>query len=204
MIDHLAILLLAAGQSRRMLGRDKQLEPVGGIPVLRLVATAAARTGMTCYVTLPDREHPRSGTLTDVQISPIYVPDAHLGMGHSITAGIRVIQPTKAQAVMICPTDLPEIREHHFEYMIAAWKKTPDAILRAADATGKLGHPVIFPRVYFNLLMMLAGDQGARAMLTQSQVTPVLFNDQAPTKDLDTPEEWHTWRAQIERAKMDH
>lgn len=204
MTDHLAILLLAAGQSTRMRGGDKQMEPIAGIPVLRLLANAAVQTGMPCYVTLPAPDHPRSHTIQDMRLSQIYVADAHLGMGHSIAAGLRVIQPTHAQAVMICPTDLPDITEHHFETMIETWHKTPDTVLRAADATGKMGHPVIFPRGYFSALINLDGDQGAREVFGQSQITPVLFVDHAPTNDLDTPEDWQKWRAQNGRAEMDH
>ena len=204
MTDHLAILLLAAGQSTRMRGGDKQMEPIGGIPVLRLIAQAAAQTRMPCYVTLPTPDHPRSHTIQDMRMSQIYVADAHLGMGHSIAAGLRVIQPTNAKAVMICPTDLPDITEHHFETMIEAWHKTPNAVLRAADPAGKMGHPVIFPKAYFSALKNLDGDQGARDVLSQSNVRPVLFADHAPTNDLDTPEDWQKWRAQNERAKMDH
>jgi len=77
-------------------------------------------------------------------------------------------------------------------------------VLRAADPAGIMGHPVIFPKAYFSALANLDGDQGAREVFGQSQITPVLFVDHAPTNDLDTPEDWQKWRTQNGRAEMDH
>ena len=47
------ILIPAAGRSSRMRGRDKLLEQVGGIPLLRLRVEAALATGHQVLVTLP-------------------------------------------------------------------------------------------------------------------------------------------------------
>ena len=56
------ILILAAGQSARMRGRDKLAEPVGGVPLLRRQAAMAAEVGDVC-VALPRADHPRAALL---------------------------------------------------------------------------------------------------------------------------------------------
>ena len=52
----IATLLLAAGQSSRMGGRDKLLETVDGVPLLALLTARALRVGPT-FVTLPSPAH---------------------------------------------------------------------------------------------------------------------------------------------------
>ena len=56
----IAILLLAAGSSSRMGSSDKLLEKVAGEPLIALICRRAALTGLQCYVTLPDLQHPRA------------------------------------------------------------------------------------------------------------------------------------------------
>ena len=51
--DKLAILILAAGRSSRMQGRDKLLEPVGGAPLVATLVARARKTGAKVFVALP-------------------------------------------------------------------------------------------------------------------------------------------------------
>ena len=50
----LSILILAAGQSRRMRGRDKHLELVDNIPCTELIARQAIATGLDVRIVVPD------------------------------------------------------------------------------------------------------------------------------------------------------
>ena len=56
------ILILAAGASSRMRGRDKLLQPIRGKPILRMVVDMALATGAPVMVTLPPASGPRRGT----------------------------------------------------------------------------------------------------------------------------------------------
>ncbi|MDQ7071457.1 MAG: NTP transferase domain-containing protein, partial [Rhodobacterales bacterium] len=44
-MNHLAILILAAGASARMNGRDKLLEPINDTPLLGVIVARATSTG---------------------------------------------------------------------------------------------------------------------------------------------------------------
>ena len=102
----IAILLLAAGASSRMKGRDKLMEEVDGQPLLTLMCRRAALTGLPVYVTLPGPSHPRAAATGDAIQVP--VPDAAEGMSASIRRGTAAL-PDDTQAVMILPADMPEI-----------------------------------------------------------------------------------------------
>lgn len=192
-----AILVLAAGAAARMRGGDKLLEPVAGQPLLRLMlqrAVAVARGPVFC--TLPAPDHPRMICLDGLDVTPVMVPDAAEGMGASIRAGARAL-PAGCPAVMILPADMPELDARDLDRMMQAQARHPADILRATDASGGPGHPVIFPARFIPALLRCAGDSGARDVLRaqKADVRAVALPDHHATTDLDTPEAWAAWRA---------
>ncbi|MGA1614500.1 MAG: nucleotidyltransferase family protein, partial [Lutimaribacter sp.] len=86
----LGIIILAAGQSRRMRGGDKLLETVQGQPLLRRIQQAAAATGCPVWVALPGPSHPRAAHLLPAS-QPVYVPDAALGLSASIRRAVAAL-----------------------------------------------------------------------------------------------------------------
>ncbi|CAN0587772.1 unnamed protein product, partial [Ectocarpus sp. 12 AP-2014] len=106
MIDDIRILLLAAGASRRMRGRDKLLQEVDGQPLIARAAEIALATGAQVVVTLPPPPHPRYAALAGLDVRTIPVPDAGEGMGASIRTGIAALPPA-TPAAMILLADLP-------------------------------------------------------------------------------------------------
>lgn len=188
----LAILLLAAGSSSRMAPRDKLLEHVAGEPLIALITRRATLTGLPCYITLPSLSHPRASWIGSA--NPISVPNAAEGMAASIRTGISAL-PDHIKAVMILPTDMPEIESQDLMHLAAHYQGSDGPILRACTADGIPGHPVLFPRRYFAALSALKGDTGARAVLTNEVIQMVTLPDQRATTDLDTPEAWASWRA---------
>ncbi|MGF6860713.1 molybdenum cofactor cytidylyltransferase [Rhodobacteraceae bacterium MBR-64] len=194
--DDIAILIPAAGASRRMRGTDKLLEPVNGVPLLRHQALRALQTGAPVLVTLPGDRPARRDCLADLPVRLITVPDPTEGIAASIRAGVAGLCD-KAQAVMILLADLPEVTTDDLAAMIAAFRADPaQPILRACADDGTPGHPVIFARRHFPALSRLTGDSGARAILARApDLRPYPLPGTRATTDLDTPEAWAHWRA---------
>lgn len=189
-----AILLLAAGASRRMRGADKLLEPVAGEPLLRRQARAALATGAPVVATLPPGAAARRAVLEGLDLRIVEVPDAAEGMGASIRAGVAAL-PEGASGVLLLLADLPELGAGDLAAMLARHAAAPGAVLRATSADGRPGHPVVFPARLFPALAALRGDAGARAVLEGAAVVPVPLPDARATTDLDTPEAWAEWRS---------
>ncbi|HFQ15688.1 MAG TPA: nucleotidyltransferase family protein [Rhodobacteraceae bacterium] len=196
MSGNLPILLLAAGASSRMRGRDKLLEPVaGGQPLLAERVATAQATGQQVLLALPPRAvAPRrwrhAGSATTVE-----VPDPGAGMGASLACLARALPagPAGAAGAMVLPADMPELTPEDLRQVLATFK--PDRISRGAGADGRPGHPVLFPAAYFPQLRRLTGDTGARALLRQAPVRLVPLPARHALTDLDTPEDWQRWRA---------
>jgi molybdenum cofactor cytidylyltransferase len=190
-----AILILAAGQSRRMRGADKLLELVAGKAQIQRVAEAALQTGCTVWVALPPDRPDRAQALSGLDLRHVLVAQAASGISASIAAGLSAI-PTPG-AVLILLADLPEITSDDLQQMISAHRTMPDKILRATDAAGRPGHPVLVPDWARAGFSTLTGDTGARDFLAQNSasVHKVTLPDAHATTDLDTPEDWAAWRA---------
>ena len=188
-----AILIPAAGASSRMAPRDKLLEPVGGVPLLRDRALAALSTAAPVVVTLPPGRPGRREAIADLALRIVIVAQAAEGMGTSIAAGARAVGGT---AVMILPADMPDITAADLGTLLAAAEEAPDAIHRGASG-GVPGHPVVFPAGLVPHLAALRGDEGARAVLRahDDRVRLHELPGGAAFNDLDTPEAWARWRA---------
>lgn len=191
-MSQLAILLLAAGSSSRMAPRDKLMEKVNGQPLLGLMSHRAMQTGLSSFVTIPSLSHPRAAHVGSA--TPIVVPDAAEGMGASIRTGIAAL-PETIGAVLILPADMPEIESQDLLHMAKQFSSDDPQILRACTIDGTPGHPVLFPRRYFEELLTLSGDSGARSVLKIQPVKLVTLPGMRAVTDLDTPESWAIWRA---------
>ena len=192
----IAILLLAAGQSSRMGGRDKLLERINGETLLHRQARRALKLGVPVYVTLPPAtENPERWTeLTDMDLTSVQVANARDGMGTSIAAGVGALDPA-VTGVAVLPADMPDITTFDLETVRIETAKNKNMVHRATTADGRPGHPVYFPKRLFPKLMSLSGDDGARRILKTEQVVGVPIQDDHALTDLDTPDAWAAWRA---------
>ncbi len=197
-MQDIAILIPAAGASRRMRGKDKLLEHVDGQPLLRRQVDRARAAGAHVVVTLPRADHPRRAVLEGLAVQLVEVPDAEAGMSASLRRGIGFLPPG-IKAAIILPADMPEIDTDDILRMINAFRAGPQPTLQqGAGADGTPGHPVLFPADCFPALLQLTGDEGARTVLraNRHRLRAVPLPGQRALTDLDTPEAWDAWRAE--------
>lgn len=189
------ILVLAAGASSRMRGRDKLLQPVKGKPILRMVSDLALATGARVYVTLPPAADARRKVLADSAVTVVAVPDAASGMSRSIVRGVAAIAAAESgpeDGIMILPADMPGFSAKALADLISRFRAEPELIWRGGTTDGVAGHPTIFPRDLWGDLQAITGDEGGRSILKQNQdrVRVVPLPGRMAVIDLDTPEDW--------------
>lgn len=116
-------------------------------------------------------------------------------MSASLGAGIAAL-PTGSSGVMLVLGDMPEVTGRDMADLVAAFDAAGgDVVIRACDADGTPGHPVVFPARLFGELAGLTGDRGAKQILRDEDVRLVSLPGRHATLDLDTPEEWAEWSA---------
>ena len=187
------ILVLAAGASSRMRGRDKLLQPVKGKPILRLVAEAALATGAPVLVSLPPAAAARHCAVEDLSLQILKVPDAALGMSRSIVRGVAAIADAGPEdGLMILPADMPGFTSKALADLISRFRAEPELIWRGGTTDGQPGHPAIFPRDLWPELSAIFGDEGGRSVLKRhaGRVRQVPLPGRMAVLDLDTPEDW--------------
>ncbi|MGC1497995.1 MAG: nucleotidyltransferase family protein [Sulfitobacter sp.] len=193
---HMPIIILAAGQSSRMRGRDKLLEDVDGQPLLRHQALMArAVTSGDVIIALPPRPHPRYGVLANINVTPLPVRDADEGMNASLRAAISALPD--CPCVMVLLADLPDLSAEDLTKVADGVDLHSDTLIwRGATDTGKPGHPIIFKADVFAQLTALKGDSGGRDVVAAAgpNVALIPLPGNRARCDLDTPEDWKAWR----------
>lgn len=193
-----AILILAAGQSTRMRGRDKLLEQVGGVPLLRRQVDMGLATGAPVFVAVAPDMATRQASFADLPATPIVVPEAAEGMSGTLRAAVRHLPAERD--LMILLGDLVALKTADLLAVMAARDTYPDYLVwRGATEDGKPGHPVLFARSLRPSFEHLKGDHGADTIMRsmRDRIKLVPLPDQHARLDLDTPEDWAAWRATI-------
>ena len=185
------IVLLAAGSSSRMRGRDKMLEEVAGTPLLSLMAGRAAKADVPVRVVLGPGQEARRATLSDLPVEIVAATGTD-GMAASIRAGVAGL----TTPVLLMLADMPGITARDIHLMVSLHARAPRAILRAATADGRPGHPVLFPADLVADLGKLRGDDGAKTLIAREhgRLHLLPLEDDRARLDLDTPEDWARWR----------
>ena len=190
------ILILAAGQSTRMGGRDKLLEDVGGVPLLYRQVQRASETGHPVFVALPMDAKARIKAIEGLDATIITVPDAAEGMSGTLRGAVP--QLPQADAFMVTLGDLVALETSDMAAVLAARATHPDHLVwRGATADGKPGHPIIFDDALRSGFKNLKGDDGAAGIIApvRDRTHLVRLPGHRARFDLDTPQDWDRWRA---------
>lgn len=178
-------ILLAAGFSRRF-GANKLLQPLAdGIP-MALIAARHLRAAVPNVLAIVNPGDPTLARLLDEDGFPVTVcPRAEDGMGASLAWAVR--QTPQASAWIVALADMPFIRSETIAQVADAIER-PTA-LAVPVFHGRRGHPVGFGQAYFEQLIQLTGDEGARSILHDhaEQVRWLACEDPGIVADIDTP-----------------
>ena len=191
------ILFLGAGSSSRMRGNDKLLNKINGVPQIERILLEALKLKIPIFVTIPATNIERKLIISKTNAIVIEVQDPKLGMGHSIAEGIIKITKTyDFLSLGICPSDLPDLKFGSFKKLMDYFYKSPDMICRPIKrGSTRFGHPVIFPKKYFNELKLIEGDKGAQNIIQSNENNLNVYetDDESYFSDLDTPEDFAKW-----------
>jgi CTP:molybdopterin cytidylyltransferase MocA len=188
MLRRTAIVILAAGGSRR-LGRPKQLLSVLGEPLLRRVVRTAAEVDPDhLIVVLGSSAYDCVPVIKDCDADIVVNPFWESGLAGSIRIGVERAEEQGADSVLFLLADQPWLNSEVIRRFLSRMNGETDVII-SARYNGILGAPMMFGSSWFPQLKNLEGDQGARNLVSKEESRVEVIDWSEGAIDLDTPED---------------
>jgi molybdenum cofactor cytidylyltransferase len=198
----IAAVVLAAGRSTRMGAVNKMLAEIGGKSLVRIAAEQALASRAKPVIVVTGHERERVETaLAGLPVRFAHNAGFSDGLGTSLKSGIAAV-PDDADGVIVCLGDMPQVDHQLIDKLIAAFDPERSALIVVPSIDGRRGNPVVWSRRFFNDLMAIQGDIGARHLIGSyaEAVVEVPVAGDAALTDVDTPESLSAVKAEIERA----
>ena len=172
------IIILAAGSSSR-LGRPKQLLHYQGQSFIQHITAEALKSNLNpVFVITGANAEKVSVDLQHIEASIVYNARWQEGMASGIITGIEnvLLLHKDIEAMIISVCDQPFLSAALFEQMVETRAASGKGIV-ASRYAGTTGTPVLFARNYFEHLLQLKGEEGAKKLLKMygEDVATVLF-----------------------------
>jgi molybdenum cofactor cytidylyltransferase len=177
----IAVLILAAGDASRF-SSAKQLAVINGKPMLQhCIDTANTLFAGAVYTVLGSRANDVRQHISGTEI--ILNPEWQRGLGRSIAVGASHLKNT-ADAMLVLLADQPRINSQYLERLVALFKGQQVA---CSQYHHHLGVPAIFAERYFDVLIKLDGDKGAKELLQSLCPAPKSLTLGDIADDIDYP-----------------
>lgn len=179
--------MLAGGTSAR-LGQPKQLLPYKGRSLLQHSVQAAlqSNSGPVVLVTGAYAQQVRSQVQQE-RVHIVWNEHWQQGIASSIKCGLQslvaLVPGVQRAAFMVC--DQPFVTASLIKQLLQTSIATGKPIVASAYS-GTVGIPAVFTSSYFNLLLQLTGDEGAKKLMRQHPGQLVIVPFSRGGIDIDT------------------
>ncbi|GAB2683368.1 hypothetical protein GCM10027037_00190 [Mucilaginibacter koreensis] len=185
------IIILAAGASTRMGQPKQQLVYEQETLLQRAIRTAEAAIAVSVVVVLGANAQKLNISAESDRLSICCNDDWQEGMASSIRAGLhRLLKLHPAiEHVLLMLCDQPFVSTELLNQLIQT-EQSQQAGIIACTYQNTLGAPVLFKRKYFNQLLALTGQEGAKKLLVKFSDDVIAVPFEQGAVDIDTPEDY--------------
>jgi molybdenum cofactor cytidylyltransferase len=165
-MNNTGIIILAAGSSSRF-GDTKQLLHFNGKTLLQHVIAEATATGAEPIVVVTGANADRvSKEIKSEKVEIVFNKDWEQGMASGIVIGLKkaIALNNELEKVIIAVCDQPFVSSSLFQQLVEKQNESVKHIV-ASTYADTIGTPALFTKKYFDPLMGLTGDQGAKILL---------------------------------------
>ena len=204
-IRKIEILILAAGQSTRMIGINKLLKNLNGMTLIEKVVCQSLKSkASNVSIIIQKKDLEIENVLSLLPVKILKTSFENIGIGYSISKGMELLKKNNPDGVLILLGDMPDITTKHINRMIDEFiNNSLQKIIRACSQNMIPGNPVLFPKSFFELLLKLKGDNGARKILNNyNHMTKyIILPKMTALTDIDTQEQYDEWRKRNSLSK---
>ena len=194
---NVAIIILAAGGSSR-LGRPKQLMPVNAETLLhRTTRVALESKASQVTVVLGAHAGVCGVELSGLPVRLAFNPVWRDGQASSIVAGLKDVRrhPPHPDAVVILACDQPLLTSSVIDGLIEAHRELGKGMV-ACRYAGTNGVPALFSRRYFDALLRLEGERGAKVLFQDAPEDLACTAFEDGWADIDTMEDYARFQSE--------
>jgi molybdenum cofactor cytidylyltransferase len=187
---NVAAIILAAGRSTRMGGPNKLLAELNGKTLVRIVTEQALASKASDVIVVTGHQAEQvEKALAGLKVKFVRNPEFAAGLASSVKAGIAAVSD-RADAAVICLGDMPLIDARLIDRLIEAFAPDRGNLIAVPVSDNRRGNPVLWSRRFFNELMALDGDIGARHLINRhgEAVAEVAVEGHGAFLDIDTPQ----------------
>lgn len=186
---HIAAVVLAAGESRRMGDANKLTMMVDGTPMVARVVDAllGSRAERVIVVTGHERERIEEA-LSGRNVELVHNQDYEEGIGASIRMGVAALG-NDVDGALVALGDMPWVTAEVIDRLVDAFTADGELSIFIPTFGRKRGNPVLWGSQQFPELLALAGDVGGKALFHRHAAAICYVDVESPgvNIDVDTP-----------------
>jgi CTP:molybdopterin cytidylyltransferase MocA len=189
-MNNTGIIILAAGASSRF-GTPKQLTHFNGKTFLQHVIDEAINADPASIVVVTGANTEEvSSSIGGSNVRIIFNKDWTKGMATGIVTGVHAIRQLDKmiERIIIAVCDQPFVSSALFNQLDKVQQESRKPIV-ASGYANTIGTPVLFTRRYFDNLLNLSGDTGARQLLKEHKEDVITVDFPKGAVDIDTKED---------------
>jgi molybdenum cofactor cytidylyltransferase len=187
----LSLIVLAAGKSTRMRGRNKLLVKVESRPIIRRVVEAALKSKVDEVIVVLGWEADKiRKALDDLPCRFIVNKDYENGQSSSVKAGLKEVGEA-TQAILILPGDVAMIDASSINLVIDEYARRKHPIIVAAHKNMP-GHPILLDRQLFKEIEQIDEQSFGLKAVVKKHEGAMRFVEAGSSnvlRDVDTPED---------------
>ncbi len=188
------IILLAAGSSSRF-GSPKQLAQNNGVSLIHHSVSEAIKVNSDVIVVLGANLDIVKKEIENFPVQIVYNKDWEEGMSSSIGCGITALlnRNPSAEAAIILVIDQPFLSSTIIVDLIEKYEATKKPVVACAYKD-VIGTPALFDKSFFQPLLELKGQSGAKKIISQNKNAVVTIPFQLGYIDIDTKEDYENFK----------
>ena len=187
----IGLVILAAGASRR-LGRPKQLLDYQDTTLLQRVIDLANNIDFPSKLLVLGAYSDKISDKINAQDLEIVInPDWEEGIASSVRVGLSRIKENhpSIKHVLFLLSDQPYLTTNHLEKLVSK-HRDDQACITGSYYANQVGVPVIFSHHYFDELLLLKGDQGAKKIVMKHSESTQSIPFKHGEIDIDTEKDY--------------
>ena len=186
----ISAILLAAGQSKRMVGENKLTKEIKGIPLIKLSIKNILASSIDELIVILGYQKEIIEKIIDKnkRIKFVFNGNFENGMASSIKTGLSNLSE-KTEAFFICLGDMPMVNSDIYNQLIQS-KNNKEIIVPTYK--GQQGNPILFSKSIKEKIMTIQGDVGAKKILelNKNKILNVEVANQSIRKDFNTKDDF--------------